>query len=165
MNSNADPAPERKIMNPNADPEPKRRIMNPNADLEPEHRIIACHDSAQSELVSGTAFTVSSRGIGGSGHGYNSLPQPAGGSAYSQPVDFHHLRFRFRMAPWAPRAPSVSSHHISLPPLETAIDIEPWTRTQNHRVPRLGSKRGCVRDRLHCHYGVQGKPNPTPQPP
>ena len=50
---------------------------------------------------------VSSRGIGGYGHGHNSLPQLAGGSASSQQIDFHHPRFRFLMAPWAPRAPSV----------------------------------------------------------
>ena len=36
---------------------------------------------------------VSSRGVGGSGHGYK----------------FHHPRFRFLMAPWAPRASCVSS--------------------------------------------------------
>ena len=51
---------------------------------------------------------VSSRGVGGSGHGYNSLLTPAGGSAYSKKNDFHHPRFRFLMAPRAPRASFVS---------------------------------------------------------
>ena len=51
---------------------------------------------------------VSSRGVGRSGHGYNSLLKPAGGRAKSQQIDFHHPRFRLLMAPWAPRAPSVS---------------------------------------------------------
>ena len=48
---------------------------------------------------------VSSRGVGGSGHGYTSSLQPEGG-AQSQHIDFHHPRFRFLMAPWALRAPS-----------------------------------------------------------
>ena len=55
---------------------------------------------------------LSSRGIGGSGHGYNSLLKPAGGSAQSRQIDFHHPRFRFIRAPWAPRAPSVSCRNL-----------------------------------------------------
>ena len=54
------------------------------------------------------AVSVSSRGIGGSDHGYNKLLKPAGGIAASQHINSHHPRFRFLMAPWAPRAPSVS---------------------------------------------------------
>ena len=43
-----------------------------------------------------------SRGVGGSGHGYNSLLQPAGRGAESQQIDFRHPCFRFLMAPRAP---------------------------------------------------------------
>ena len=60
-------------------------------------------------LHSGVLAPVRSRGVGGSGHGYNSSLKPAGGGAESQLIDFHHPRFRFLMAPRAPRAPSVSS--------------------------------------------------------
>ena len=48
--------------------------------------------------ICGAKVGVSSRGIGGSGHGYNSLLKPAGGSAQSQQIDFHHARFQFLMA-------------------------------------------------------------------
>ena len=56
-----------------------------------------CRASDPNEL------TVSSRAVGGSGHRYNSLLKPAGGSASSQQIDYHLPCLRFLMAPWAPR--------------------------------------------------------------
>ena len=51
-------------------------------------------------------FTVSSRGVGGSGHGYTKVYLSRRGEALKVKIDFHHPRFRFLMAPWAPSAPS-----------------------------------------------------------
>ena len=82
---------------------------------------------------------LSSRAVGGSGHGYNNLLKPVGGRARSQQNYFHHPRFRFLMAPWAPRAPSVSCC-VASPDLQTP---NCFTNREIVAVRRL-SVYGCV---------------------
>ena len=52
----------------------------------------------------GVLCCPSSRGVGGSGQGYNNLLDGGGKRSKSQ-FDFHHPRFQFHIAPWALRVP------------------------------------------------------------
>jgi hypothetical protein len=62
-----------------------------HAQQHPLHLLLAGIVSARPRIGhAARPRSVSSRGIGGSGHGHNSILKPAGGSAQSQQIEFHH---------------------------------------------------------------------------
>jgi hypothetical protein len=76
----------------------------------------------------GVLCCPSSRGVGGSGQGYNNLLDGGGKRSKSQ-FDFHHPRFQFHIAPWARCVcPGILSSETSLHVMEMCMVQIKYTR-------------------------------------